>query len=290
MGLRVALLALVFLFTTEVAFAEAAPFAVKGAAASGEDYKADAYGVSMKFPAGWLHREEEDAIYLGSNTEPGLIAVWSSPDVSVAGLTREFTQALALIGMFRMGTPSTIKDGKRVFSIWDASGTAGSGGEAGARLIAVASSEFAVLIAGVVEGPAAVREGMSARVDAMARTVKFAERKAGIAASGIAGQWWSYSGTTTLSGGGGSERTVALCPDGRYFEKSESGYYGAGWGTAGQGSGGGKWKAVGDARNGTLYVTDTSGEQSEYVYTLKKADELVLGSRTYGRVDASLCR
>ena len=270
--------------------AQAAPFSLKGAAASGFEYKAEAYGVSMKFPAGWVHREENDAIYLGSNTEPGLVAVWSSAEVSVAALTKEFEGALALVGSFTLGAPTTLKDGNRTFHVWDAKGTAGSGGEAGARCIAAASSEFAVLIVGVVEGAPAVREAMSARADTMARTVKFEARKPGAAAAGIAGQWWSYSGTTTLSGGGGSERTVALCPDGRYFEQYESGYYGAGWGTAGQGSGGGRWKAVGSAQSGTVYVTTAEGENAEYGYTLKKADELVLGTRTYGRVDASLCR
>lgn len=29
----------------------------------------DVYGAAMKFPAGWLHREEEDAICLGGNAD-----------------------------------------------------------------------------------------------------------------------------------------------------------------------------------------------------------------------------
>lgn len=286
MRLWIALVPILFLFVSP---AHAAPFTVKGAAASGFEYKADAYGVSMKFPAGWLHREEQDAIYLGNNTEPGLVAVWSTAETSADAIAAEFTQALAFVGSFTLGQPAAIKDGNRSFRIYDAKGTASTGGEAGARCIAVASKEFVVLILGVVEGAADVRAAMSARVDEMARTVKFEERKPGAAMAGIAGQWWSYSGTTTLSGGGGSERTVALCPDGRYFEQYESGYYGAGWGTAGQGSGGGRWKAIG-AQSGTLVVTSAEGETTEYNYILKKADELVLGSRIYGRMDASLCR
>jgi len=80
----------------------------------------------------------------------------------------------------------------------------------------------------------------------------------------ITGKWYSYSGTSTLSGGGGSESQLAFCADGSYSDNYESGYYGssnvAGYGTASQQGGSGSWSVDGNAEGGTITVTRADGK------------------------------
>jgi hypothetical protein len=83
----------------------------------------------------------------------------------------------------------------------------------------------------------------------------------------MAGKYYSYSGGSTLSGGGGSESQIAFCPDGSYFESYESGYYGKGeWGAAGQSKASGTWSIQGTIQSGTITITYGSGKQQTVNY------------------------
>jgi len=68
-----------------------------------------------------------------------------------------------------------------------------------------------------------------------------------------------------------TERRIVLCPDGRYYSGSESGYSGGAgtagaWGSAGQGKGQGSWRIVGNAQQGTLTTISANGTPTEYRY------------------------
>ncbi len=85
-----------------------------------------------------------------------------------------------------------------------------------------------------------------------------------------AGSYYSFN---AVGGGqtGGTERKLSLCPDGRYYSSSESGYSGdagrpGAWGNASQGSGGGTWKITGSKTAGTIAMTNANGNTTAYKY------------------------
>ena len=83
----------------------------------------------------------------------------------------------------------------------------------------------------------------------------------------FSGKYYSYTGGSTLSGGGGSESQIAFCPDGSYFENYESGYYGSGqWGQAGQSRTSGSWSIQGTIESGTITITYANGKQETVQY------------------------
>jgi len=83
----------------------------------------------------------------------------------------------------------------------------------------------------------------------------------------------SYYSFSAVGGGqtGGTERKLSLCPGGKYYSNSESGYSGqagqpGAWGTASQGGGGGTWKITGSKTAGTIAMTSASGKTTTYKY------------------------
>ena len=83
----------------------------------------------------------------------------------------------------------------------------------------------------------------------------------------------SYYSFNAVGGGqtGGTERKISLCPGGKYYSTSESGYSGdagtsGAWGTASQGGGGGTWKITGSKTSGTIAMTSASGKTTVYKY------------------------
>jgi hypothetical protein len=84
----------------------------------------------------------------------------------------------------------------------------------------------------------------------------------------IAGEYYSYAGST--------ERKVMFCPEGTFFDSSESSYSGTGtdslgnqnmaWGTAGQKQGSGQWAIQGTSQSGTITLVYKSGKRVEVKY------------------------
>ncbi len=79
------------------------------------------------------------------------------------------------------------------------------------------------------------------------------------------GMYYSFS-AVGAGQTGGTERKISLCPDGRYYSSSESGYSGTGWGTASQGGGGGTWRITGTKTSGNILMTDANGKSTTYKY------------------------
>ncbi len=84
----------------------------------------------------------------------------------------------------------------------------------------------------------------------------------------MAAEYYSYSGST--------ERKVMLCPDGRYYNASESSYSGTSsdslgnqnlaWGSASQRRGEGRWTVQGTQQRGTITFTGNDGTSSQVQY------------------------
>jgi len=84
----------------------------------------------------------------------------------------------------------------------------------------------------------------------------------------IAGEYYSYAGST--------EKKVMFCPEGTFFDSSESSYSGTGadslgnqtmaWGAAGQNQGSGQWAVQGTPQSGTITLSYKSGKRVEVKY------------------------
>jgi hypothetical protein len=86
----------------------------------------------------------------------------------------------------------------------------------------------------------------------------------------MAASYYSYS-SAGISGTGGTERKVTLCPNGTYFSGTESGYSGGAgtggaWGTASQRSGSGTWRIQGNVNEGTITMIGRDGKPTNYRY------------------------
>lgn len=96
----------------------------------------------------------------------------------------------------------------------------------------------------------------------------------------FAGAYYSFS---AVGGGqtGGTETKVMLCRNGTYRNQSETGYSGAGWGSASQGGGSGKWRITGDMNSGTLVTTDNNGKSTTYKFERCGSDCVYLGNTKF---------
>jgi hypothetical protein len=84
----------------------------------------------------------------------------------------------------------------------------------------------------------------------------------------IAGEYYSYAGST--------EKKIMFCPDGTFFDSSESSYSGVGtdslgnqtmaWGNASQNQGSGQWAIQGNAQSGTITLVYKSGKRVQVKY------------------------
>ncbi len=84
----------------------------------------------------------------------------------------------------------------------------------------------------------------------------------------MAAEFYSFTGST--------ERKMMLCPDGRFFRSSESGYSGVlkdgggtqtgAWGTANQSSGSGRWSVQGSQQQGIIVLSANDGSRNQLQY------------------------
>ncbi len=90
----------------------------------------------------------------------------------------------------------------------------------------------------------------------------------------FAGDYYSYSGGSTIYGGAGTERTVTLCPDGLYRDSYEFSASGTGsWGAVNNQRGAARWSIQGDRSRGVITVTYGSGQTKRIPYQVVSKDE-----------------
>jgi hypothetical protein len=108
----------------------------------------------------------------------------------------------------------------------------------------------------------------------------------------FAGEYYSYSGGSTLSGGAGTERTVTLCPDGIYRDSYEFSASGSGWGGANSQRGAARWSIQGDKSRGVIIVTYANGQTKRVSYQALSKDEgtLLFDGVKFAYAGAPKCR
>ena len=90
----------------------------------------------------------------------------------------------------------------------------------------------------------------------------------------FAGDYYSYSGGSTIYGGAGTERTVTLCPDGLYRDSYEFSASGTGsWGGVNRQRGSARWSVQGDKNRGVITVTYGSGQTKRIPFQVTSKDE-----------------
>jgi hypothetical protein len=108
----------------------------------------------------------------------------------------------------------------------------------------------------------------------------------------FAGEWYSYSSGSTISGGAGTERTMTLCPDGLFRDSSEFSASGGGWGAANAQGGWGRWTIQGDKTQGVIFVTYPNGQTKRVPYRVVSKEEQTISfdGVTYAFAGAPKCR
>ena len=109
----------------------------------------------------------------------------------------------------------------------------------------------------------------------------------------FAGEYYSYSGGSTIYGGAGTERTVTLCPDGLYRDSYEFSASGTGqWGGANSQRGSARWSIQGDKSRGVITVTYANGQTKRIPLQVVSKDEgvLLLDGIKFAFAGAPKCR
>jgi hypothetical protein len=89
----------------------------------------------------------------------------------------------------------------------------------------------------------------------------------------FAGEYYSYTSGSTLSGGAGTERTVTLCPDGLFRDSYEFSASGGGWGGATSQAGAARWTIQGDRTRGVITVVYANGQARQHTYQVVSKDQ-----------------
>ena len=122
--------------------------------------------------------------------------------------------------------------------------------------------------------------GTASKPPSIPDTVAAPPPEAARTASGLmsyfAGEYYSYTSGSTMYGSAGTERTVTLCPDGRYrdsYEFSASGTGEPAWGGVNSQKGAARWTIQGDKTRGVLIVTYAGGKTKKIPFQVVSKDE-----------------
>jgi hypothetical protein len=97
----------------------------------------------------------------------------------------------------------------------------------------------------------------------------------------FAGFYWGFSGVNSSTGGGGTERKKNFCADGRFYDMTESNYYGRGHDQYGEeemrfsnvstpGATVARWTITGTMEKGVITITYPNGSTSQIHYEVGK--------------------
>jgi len=257
----------------------------------GRLYRARYEGWEVRIPRGWKAVERDGDLWLGSDTEAGLILVVHTPSRDPGRLQVELAAQLAEVGSFAPATLRPERGPAGPLYVAEVSGVAADGTRLAVRAVAAVGPRGSV---GIMGGTTPERfPTLRRRVDSMARSVRFFEPEIARGARIVVGSWWSYSGTTSYDGGGGTTTTLSFCPDGRFYSSSSSSYYGSGadagtgpWGVAGAGGSTGRWRAEGDERQGRIVVDYPDGTRTVIRYQVIEGG-IAFDGRPYARQDGA---
>ena len=241
-------------------------------AAGGQRVTDAQLGFSFVPPAGWKVQKQPQGYLLGSDTLKGFILVTTHNFSSLEQIRAEASQGL-------VDAQSGIQ--LRPAGDFQPVGANGLAGEFSGMFQGQMAKAYSVALLSPQGGGVTVMAAVTAdsytaayprAVQSIAASVQFAPAQAGGGdlMQWIAGKYWTYSS----SGGYSSERTVHLCPDGRYFDSAESSASGSfdnrasgsDWGTASQSQGSARWKIRGTKQQGVITIMYLDGTSQEVAY------------------------
>jgi hypothetical protein len=266
-------------------------------------------GCSFAVPAGWSGQKQGEAIYLTSTSRKGFIVVQRHNYNSLQQMANEAGQ-----GIVDQSTNTKLMPASQ-FQPFGKNGMvaefAGMAQGQKARTFAVgllSPQGGGVTIMAATE-EASYSSDYSDAVLAIAGSLSFPSGGAtggsqmpGPQGSGsgdmdlqkyFAGEWYSYSSGSTISGGAGTERSMTLCPDGLFRDSSEFSASGSGqWGAANAQGGWGRWTIQGDKSQGVIMVTYANGQSKRISYRVISKEEQTIGfdGVTYAFAGAAKCR
>jgi hypothetical protein len=270
-------------------------------------------GVSFAIPAGWNGQKKGDAIYLTSTNYKGFILIQRHAYNSVKQMADEASQGivdessntrLMPVSQFQpfgkngmVAEFSGLAQGKqtRTFAVGLISPQGGGVTIMAATEAASYSSDysdFVLAIAGSLSfTPAGATGGSQTAGPQMAGPQGGGATDSSLM-SYFAGEWYSYSSGSTISGGAGTERTMTLCPDGLYRNSSEFSASGGGWGAANAQGGWGRWTIQGDRNQGVIMVTYPNGQSRQVPYRVisKQEQTISFDGITYAFAGKPKCR
>ncbi|HVE85047.1 MAG TPA: hypothetical protein VND93_19485 [Myxococcales bacterium] len=251
------------------------------AGAKGGLWKNDTEGWSVNGPPGWKGGEQKDgSILLGHDTEWGILRIAHQIGTRLEDARAQGENGFTFEGV--MFTPTAPLAQLRVKA-----GTALAGTYEGQTLkgpyrihnVALQGPLGILVLSGMA--PVSNYGKMTQNVEAMAASATFFKGKAGIAVQHVAGRWWHWHGSSSVSYGTNgnssflsSEKKLWLCSDGRF---SRAGSFSAdvttnsAWGTANtsgarDSSADGRWTAIGTPQAGKIIVTLNNGTREEMGY------------------------
>ena len=288
-----------------VAPAPAAPPSTQGGANPVSDPE---MGISFSAPAGWNGQKQGGAIYLTSTNYKGFILIQRHAYNSVQQMANEANQGIVDESTnTRLMPVSQFQPFGKNGLVAEFSGTA-QGQKARTFAVGLISPQGGGVTIMAATEAASYSSDYSDCVLAIAGSLSFLP--GGVAggspmpgpqggAAGdmdlmkyFAGEWYSYSSGSTLSGGAGTERTMTLCPDGLFRDSSEFSASGGGWGAANAQSGWGRWTIQGDKTQGVIMVTYPNGQSKRITYRAisKQEQTISFDGVTYAFAGAAKCR
>jgi hypothetical protein len=264
--------------------AAAAPVAPQAPSGAGSPVSYPEMGIAFTTPTGWNAQKQGDAIYLTSTSHKGFILIQRHAYNSLEQMAGEASQGIVNeAGATRLMPASQFQAfGKNGLAV-EFKGVA-QGLQARSYAIGlIAPGGGGVTIMAATEAPS-YTEAYPGFVRAIAGGLTFisAGPSAGNQAGGssdtdlmryFAGEWYSYSSGSTISGGAGTERKMTLCPNGLYRDSSEFSASGGGWGAASGQAGWGRWTIQGDKVQGVIIVTSPNGQSKRIAYRVVSKEQ-----------------
>jgi len=243
-------------------------------------------GIAFVPPPDWTGQAQEGTVLLTSSRYKGFILVQPHEYGSLEQMAAEASQGIVdeSSGIWLMPTSTLQPVGSNGLSAEFAGMVQGVQARAFA-LGLLAPRGGGVTILATVEA-ASWSDAYPSAVRAIAGSLAFTAPEAPAATAGrtdaglmryFSGEWYAYSGGTTLYGSAGTERTMTLCPDGTFRDSREFGASGTGeWGVASAGSGQARWTIQGDRTRGVVVVAYPGGQTRRIPYqVVSKADQTV---------------
>lgn len=225
-------------------------------------------GYAFTRPVGWLHRQDEGQILLGSNSVPGLISVFPHQAGNMEEMRALMNQGIREEGVMlapegaMQPLASQMLKGYYQGSI--------QGEQARGYGIGILSPHGGGIFVLAVSTPEQLGQEIMAAAGYLAAHTRFTGRSTGDAelVRHFSGEWMWTNGTRTT--------WMSFFPDGTYSDQSEASYAGnmsdgsgnitGNWGVAGQQSNRGRWSIQGNLEAGVISVINPDGSQARYEY------------------------